>query len=146
MRDCHLTSSNLPASTLDTFLHEIPHMASAQSLPPAPGGPPRGAQPPVEPATQTPGQALIPAKRLPDEGSGTPFSPQVLKLPVELDVVVPVRGFRVRHLLALEPGRLVESQWSSGNDLPLAAGDVYLAWTEFEVVETKLAVRVTRVA
>jgi len=121
-------------------------MASAQQLPPAPGGPPRGAQPAAVPAKAVPAQALIPAKKLPDEDQGTVFSPLVQRLPVELDVGVPVRGFRVRHLLALEPGQLVESQWNSGIDLPLAAGDVRLAWTEFEVVGAKLAVRVTRVA
>ena len=76
----------------------------------------------------------------------TAFSPVVLRLPVELDIAVPVREFRVRNLLALSPGQLIESHWSNGNDLPLAAGDVHLAWTEFEVVETKLAVRITRVA
>ncbi len=59
---------------------------------------------------------------------------------------MPVREFRVRHLLALAPGQVIESQWSHGNDLPLAAGDVQLAWSEFEVVETQLAVRVTRLA
>jgi flagellar motor switch protein FliM len=68
----------------------------------------------------------------------------VARLPVELDVAVPVREFRVRHLLALAPGAVIESQWSHGNDLPLAAGEVQLAWAEFEVAETRLAVRVTR--
>ena len=33
-----------------------------------------------------------------------------------------------------------------GDDLPLAAGEVRLAWSEFEVVENRLAVRVTRLA
>ena len=33
-----------------------------------------------------------------------------------------------------------------GSDLPLAARDVTLAWTEFEVIETRLGVRVTRLA
>jgi hypothetical protein len=28
--------------------------------------------------------------------------------------------------------------------MPLASGDVRLAWTEFEVIESQLAVRVTR--
>jgi flagellar motor switch protein FliN len=60
--------------------------------------------------------------------------------------LVPVRGFRVRNLLALAQEQLIESQWTSGIDLPLAAGDVQLAWTEFEVVDNKRAVRVTRVA
>ena len=68
------------------------------------------------------------------------------RLPVEMDVAVPVRDFRVRHLLALAPGETIASQWSHGIDLPLAAGDVQLAWTEFEVLDTKLAVRVTRLA
>jgi flagellar motor switch protein FliM len=70
----------------------------------------------------------------------------VTRLPVELDVAVPVRDFRVRNLLALEPGQVIETQWAHGEDLPLAAGDVQLAWSEFEVVDTELAVRVTRLA
>jgi flagellar motor switch protein FliM len=74
------------------------------------------------------------------------FSPQVALLPVELDVAVPVRDFRVRNLLALEVGQLIESQWGNGEDVPLASGEVQLAWSEFEVVESQLAVRVTRLA
>ena len=59
---------------------------------------------------------------------------------------MPVRDFRVRNLLALEAGVIVASQWSHGDDLPLAAGDVQLAWTEFEVVVNTLAARITRIA
>jgi len=68
------------------------------------------------------------------------------RMPVELSVAVPVRNFRVRNLLALEAGALIETQWASGEDLPLTSGDVALAWSEFEVVDTRLAVRVTRLA
>jgi hypothetical protein len=71
---------------------------------------------------------------------------QVSRLPVELDVSVPIRNFRVRNLLALEPSHLVESGWGHGDDVPLAAGQVQLAWSEFEVIDTQLAVRVTRLA
>jgi flagellar motor switch protein FliN/FliY len=74
------------------------------------------------------------------------FSPPVSLLPVELDVAVPIRQFRVRNLLALEPGRLIESQWANGEDVPLATGEVQLAWCEFEVIETQMAVRITRLA
>jgi flagellar motor switch/type III secretory pathway protein FliN len=70
----------------------------------------------------------------------------VAMLPVELDVVVPVREFRVRNLLALDCGQIIETQWGHGEDVPLAAGDVQLAWSEFEVVESQLGVRVTRLA
>lgn len=68
----------------------------------------------------------------------------VARLPVEVDVVIPVREFRVRHLLTLEPGELIESQWGYGEDVPLAAGDVQLAWSEFEVLDNQIAVRITR--
>jgi len=69
-----------------------------------------------------------------------------MRLPVELDVAIPAREFRVRNLLALEHGQVIETRWAHGEDVPLAAGNVQLAWTEFEVVETQLAVRVTRLA
>ena len=74
------------------------------------------------------------------------FQSAIALLPVELDVAVPVRDFRVRNLLALEPGQLIESQWGHGEDVPLASGEVQLAWSEFEVVESRMAVRVTRLA
>jgi len=74
------------------------------------------------------------------------LSGPVARLPVQLDVAVPVREFRVRHLLALEPGNVIETDWAHGEDMPLAAGKVQLAWSEFEVVDTQLAVRVTRLA
>lgn len=67
-----------------------------------------------------------------------------MRLPVELEVAIPLRGFRVRNLLALESGALVESQWTHGEDVPLVSGDVQLAWSEFDVVETQMAVRLTR--
>ncbi len=98
-------------------------------------------------ATEEPGarSGLVPIlAREEKQDSGLAVSPAVARLPVEVDVAVPVREFRVRHLLALEPGQIIESQWSSGDDTPLAAGDVQLAWAEFEVVDTQLAVRVTR--
>jgi hypothetical protein len=50
----------------------------------------------------------------------------------------------VRSLLALEPGHLIESQWGNGVDVPLASGNVQLAWSEFEVIDLQLAVRLTR--
>jgi flagellar motor switch/type III secretory pathway protein FliN len=74
------------------------------------------------------------------------LSPPLERLPVGLVVSVPVREFRIRNLLAMAPGELIETQWGHGEDLPLSSGDVQLAWSEFEVVDTRLAVRVTRLA
>jgi flagellar motor switch protein FliN/FliY len=80
------------------------------------------------------------------EGAIIKLTDPVAQLPVELEVAVPVRDFRVRNLLSLEPGQVIETQWSPGEDMPLLAGDVQLAWSEFEVVDTQLAVRLTRLA
>jgi hypothetical protein len=91
-------------------------------------------------------QALVPSPHAPHEGEGIALTPALGRLPVELDVSVPLRGFRVRNLLALQPSQLIESCWGHGEDVPLAAGAVQLAWSEFEVVDTQLAVRVTRLA
>ena len=68
----------------------------------------------------------------------------VLRIPIEVDVSVPIRNFRVRNLLALDKGHVIESLWLQGEDLPLAARDSQLAWSEFEVIDQKLAVRITR--
>lgn len=91
--------------------------------------------------------ALVPVFADPEEMS----SPDDLEvtgpaalLPIELDVSIPVREFRVRDLLALESGYLIETQWHNGDDVPLAAGKVHLAWSEFEVIENEMAVRITR--
>lgn len=90
-------------------------------------------------------EALVPS---PHKSQSIPLNltPSVARLPIELEVAVPVRVFRVRNLLALEAGQVIEAQWAHGEDMPLAAGRVQLAWSEFEVVETQLAVRVTRLA
>ena len=84
--------------------------------------------------------------QLAEEGDSIVLSGPVARLPVELDVAIPVREFRVRNLLALQPGQVVETQWTHGEDMPLSAGEVQLAWSEFEVVDSVLAVRVTRLA
>jgi flagellar motor switch/type III secretory pathway protein FliN len=88
-----------------------------------------------------------PSPQPPIEGaSKLQLTEPVAQLPVELEVAVPVRDFRVRNLLSLEPGQVIETQWAHGEDMPLSAGDVQLAWSEFEVVDTQLAVRLTRLA
>jgi flagellar motor switch protein FliM len=70
----------------------------------------------------------------------------VSRLPVELEIAVPVREFRVRNLVGLDRGQVIATKWEQSDDLPLSAGEVQLAWTEFEVVDAQLAVRVTRLA
>jgi flagellar motor switch protein FliN/FliY len=117
-------------------------MATVQPLPSPAGAPPEsagGGEAAVE-------QALVLSPQPPAEGAGIALSGPMARLPVELDVAVPVRDFRVRNLLALEQGQVIETEWAHGEDMPLAAGEVQLAWSEFEVVDSRLAVRVTRLA
>lgn len=80
------------------------------------------------------------------DSPGLRLSAPLERMPVSLGVSIPVRGFRVRSLLAMRPGELVETQWVNGEDLPLSSGELQLAWCEFEVVDTRLAVRLTRLA
>jgi flagellar motor switch protein FliN/FliY len=80
------------------------------------------------------------------EPSGGQLEPAVAGIPIEIDVAIPIRKFRVRNLLALAPGQVITTQWLEGEDLPLGARGAQLAWTEFEVVDHKLAVRITRPA
>jgi hypothetical protein len=117
-----------------TAVHPITPPPPLQPLPPE-GAPPATLETALAPA-ERPGRAVL------------AIDPEsvVAKLPVEVDVGVPVRDFRVRNLLALEPGVIVSSQWSHGDDLPLSAGAVQLAWAEFEVVVTSLAARITQIA
>lgn len=91
-------------------------------------------------------KALVPTASARGEDEPAAMEGAVTRLPVQLDVAIPVRDFRVRDVLALKPGEVIESQWCSGEDLPLAAGEVQLAWSEFEVLDAELAVRITHLA
>jgi flagellar motor switch protein FliN/FliY len=106
--------------------------------------------PPSNPtdATATAGSALLlqgeareisrPAAKPLAEGS------PLASLPMQLNVTIPIPSFRVQDLLALEKGAVLESRWPHADDVPVWCGGVQLVWTEFEVVDQKLAVRVTR--
>ncbi|MGH7071300.1 MAG: FliM/FliN family flagellar motor switch protein [Terracidiphilus sp.] len=129
-------------------------MASVQPLPAPPVAHPQvpapnGAKPAQQrvaaanPAAIQPSPAVAELP-LEDDEEFPELKGPVTRIPVELDVAIPVRNFRVRNLLALAPGALIESQWSNGDDLPLAAGKVQLAWSEFEVLDTGMAARITR--
>ena len=112
--------------------------------PPAPAGLPPGAE--TANRALSAEQALVPSPHLGGRAEVVGPASPLARLPVELEVAVPVRDFRVRNLLALEPNIVIETQWGHAEDVPLGSGNVQLAWSEFEVVETQLAVRVTRLA
>jgi flagellar motor switch/type III secretory pathway protein FliN len=64
-------------------------------------------------------------------------------LPCVLSVDVPLKEFRVRDLLRLEPGGIVESKSVNGADVPVFVNTRLIGWAEFEVVGQRLAVRLT---
>ncbi len=105
-------------------------------------------------ATHPASGLLVSENSVPNLGTPEPLaaieelqlSPACSRMTVAVAVSIPIKEFRVRHLLALMPGEVVETEWGHGEDLPLLSGDVQLAWSEFEVIDTRLAVRVTRLA
>jgi flagellar motor switch protein FliN/FliY len=70
----------------------------------------------------------------------------VSRLPVTIEAAIFLSRFRVRDLLGLAEGQVFESALPDTEDVPLKVGIVQLGWTEFEVVEQKIAVRLTRLA
>lgn len=68
------------------------------------------------------------------------------RLPMQLDVTVKVQSFRVRDLLAMEAGTVLETIHEHTQDVPVRSGGALLVWAEFEVLDQQLAVRVTRLA
>jgi flagellar motor switch protein FliN/FliY len=68
------------------------------------------------------------------------------RLPMELHVLVNVERMLVRDLLALERGTVLPTVHEHSQDVPVRCGGALLMWGEFEMVEQKLAVRITRLA
>ncbi|HTV14975.1 MAG TPA: FliM/FliN family flagellar motor C-terminal domain-containing protein [Acidobacteriaceae bacterium] len=68
------------------------------------------------------------------------------RMPMQLNVAVKVRSFRVQDLLTLQKGTVVETVHEHSQDVPLQCGGALLMWAEFELMGQKLAVRVTRLA
>jgi flagellar motor switch protein FliN/FliY len=68
----------------------------------------------------------------------------VAQLRVSLRAAVALNRFRVRDLMALKEGQVFESLSPDTEDVPVMVGVVQLGWSEFEVVEQRMAVRLTR--
>jgi|ERR1700678_174402 flagellar motor switch/type III secretory pathway protein FliN len=68
------------------------------------------------------------------------------QLKVSLRVAVALNRFMVRDLLALKEGQVFESLSPDTEDIAVMVGQMQLGWSEFEVMEQRLAVRLTRLA
>lgn len=68
---------------------------------------------------------------------------EVLWLPCRLSVELEVPNLTIGDLLRLEKGSVVSGRWTEGSDLPVSVNGQVIGWMEFEVVNDRLAVRVT---
>jgi len=66
------------------------------------------------------------------------------QLGITLRVGVALNRFLVRNLLTLKVGQVFESVSPETEDVPLMAGQVQLGWSEFEVVDQRMGLRLTR--
>ena len=66
------------------------------------------------------------------------------QLRVTMRAGVALDRFRVRDLLAMKEGQVFESVSSATEDVPLLVGRVQLGWSEFEVVQQRMSLRLTR--
>jgi len=67
-------------------------------------------------------------------------------LPCLVTIEISVSGFTVADLVHLERGRIIASRWTVGQDVPLRINGELIAWSEFEVVQNRMAVRLTELA
>ena len=72
--------------------------------------------------------------------------PMLSQLRMAMTAGIALKGFKVKDLLRLEPAHVIESAWPETEDVPLCVGHVQVAWGEFEVVDQRLVVRLTRLA
>ncbi len=89
--------------------------------------------------------ALFPSAARPMELIETHTAwPTLARIPETLTALVPVRRLTVYDLLSLQAGQVLSTDTALADDIPVKVGLVQLAWSEFEVVERTLAVRLTR--
>jgi flagellar motor switch protein FliN/FliY len=92
---------------------------------------------PVEP---TPGAAKAPGARAQDPLDSMPW------LPCTLSLELPVVHFTIGDLLTLTTGSVIATSYHQTGDLPLRVNGLLIGWTEFEVIDDRLAVRITEPA
>jgi len=68
------------------------------------------------------------------------------RVPETLIALIPLRKFTVRALLLLSTGQMIFSDSSAEKDVPMKIGQTQLAWGEFEVIDSVMALRITKVA
>lgn len=68
---------------------------------------------------------------------------QVAGLRCTLSVDLPVAGFKVRDLLALDVDSVVDSHQNATSQAPVWVNGARVGWAEFDVLRTRLAIRIS---
>lgn len=84
--------------------------------------------------------ALCPMSRIEEHASWDVLA----QLRVRMRAGITVSRFRVQDLLTLKPGQVFGSGCPSTDDVPLMVGSVQIGWSEFEVQDQRMALRMTR--
>ena len=63
-----------------------------------------------------------------------------------VDVIDAQFGKRPVYLVRLTAGRIIATRWTVGIDVPLLINGELIAWSEFEIVQSRLAIRLTELA
>ncbi len=67
-------------------------------------------------------------------------------LPCRLSLEVPVSDFTLGDLLRLRKDSIVTTALGSAQDIPLRVNGRVIAWIQFEMIEERLAARITELA
>jgi len=68
------------------------------------------------------------------------------RLPCKLTIDLPLQHFCVHDLLRLERGAILQSRIDNSAQVPVSVNKCLLGWAEFEVVDDRVAVRMTELA
>jgi len=69
--------------------------------------------------------------------------PEALELPCRLTVALDVPHFTIRDLLSLNVNSLIDTRRREGAHVPVLVNGVMVGWAEFDVIDDRLAVRMT---
>ena len=97
--------------------------------------------------TKEPGPAeLIPTEPKPTVDTNKAVVEDFWWLPCNLSFEISAANFTVGDLLRLEKGSIIETHFAETCEIPLRANGLLIAMGEFEVIENRLAIRITAFA
>ncbi|HZD31230.1 MAG TPA: FliM/FliN family flagellar motor C-terminal domain-containing protein [Candidatus Angelobacter sp.] len=91
-------------------------------------------------ATKADSGAKLPPLEGPDPGAVLPW------LPCTVSLDIPLEHFTIGDLSRLAKGSVLSTACARNGDVPLYVNGQLVGWTELEVIDDRLAVRITEIA